>query len=530
MASLAATIREGYQFEPPVVTLGAALEGDAVVAEPKIALPLAMFNRHGLIAGATGTGKTKTLQLLTEQLSSQGVPVFVADLKGDLSGLAAPAERSPAVERRLAQVGTPWEPRACPVDFVSLTGKLGAQLRATVSSFGPLLLAKVLGLNETQTSVLSLVFKVCDDQGLPLLDFADLRAVLKYLSSDDGKPLLEEYGGMSSATVGVLLRKMVELEAQGAEAFFGEPEFDVMDLLHATRDGRGLVTCLSLADVQDKPALFSTFMMWLLAELYQQLPEAGDLPAPKLVFFFDEAHLLFREASKAFLQQVELVVRLIRSKGVGVFFVTQTPKDLPDEVLAQLGNRVQHALRAHTPDDDAALKATVRTYPKTEHYDLEETLTSLGIGEAVVTGLNRKGVPTPVVAARLVPPTSRMAPLTDQEMKAELAESDYLREYGQAVNRESAYEMLAGRLERTAPPPPTPSRGPFRDAGREPDRGPFGERAPKGRSSGVGKTAAGALVGALTGTMARTVGRELVRGLFGLLGAKPARRTRRSRW
>ena len=366
----------GYGFGDPAVTLGAALEsGGAVHQEPKVRIPLAMMNRHGLIAGATGTGKTKTLQLLAEQLSAQGVPVFAADVKGDLSGLAVPGEATDRVAGRATDIGWSWQATGVPVEFVSLTGKLGVQLRATVSSFGPLLLGKALSLNDTQTSVLTMVFKYCDDSGLPLLDLADLRAVLQYLSSDEGKPALEQYGGMSSSTVGVLLRKMVELESQGAGRFFGEPEFDVKDLMRVTSDGRGVVTCLELSDVQDKPLLWSTFMMWLLAELYHNLPEAGDLPRPKLAFFFDEAHLLFDDASKAFLDQVQQVVRLIRSKGVGVYFVTQTPKDLPRDVLAQLGNRVQHALRAHTPEDDTALRATVRTFPKTDFYDLEETLT-----------------------------------------------------------------------------------------------------------------------------------------------------------
>ncbi len=523
MTTLDDAVKAGYGFAPPVVTLGAALDQARVVPEPKIVWPLAMLNRHGLIAGATGTGKTKTLQLLTDQLSAQGVPVFVADMKGDLSGLAAAGVRSPKLDQRLADVGTPWEPRAAPVEFVSLTGTNGVQLRATVTSFGPLLLGKVLDLNETQASVLTMVFKICDDQGLPLLDFDDLRAVLKYLAGDDGKALLKEYGGMSPATVGVLLREMVELETQGAKQFFGEPEFDIRDLLHVTPDGRGVVTCLELADCQNKPALFSTFMMWMLAELYANLPEAGDLAKPKLVFFFDEAHLLFRGASKAFLEQVELVVRLIRSKGVGVFFVTQTPKDVPDAVLAQLGNRVQHALRAHTPDDDAALKATVRTFPKTEYYDLEETLTSLGIGEAVVTGLDPRGVPTPVVAARLVPPTSRMAPLTPDEMQKELAESDLVREYGTAVNRDSAFEMLARRLAASAPAPPAPAPQP---------RGPFTERAPAAkRGSGTaGKLALGGLLGAFATTVVRTLGSQLARTAMGALTGKASRGTRRSRW
>jgi len=396
-----------------------------------------------------------------------------------------------------------------PVEFVSLTGALGVQLRATVSSFGPLLLGKVLSLNDTQTSVLTMVFKYADDNGLPLLDFTDLRAVLQFLVSEEGKTALAQYGGMSSASVGVLLRKMIELESQGAERFFGEPEFDVKDMLQTTSDGRGIVTCLELPDVADKPKLFSTFMMWMLAELYHNLPEAGDLPKPKLVFFFDEAHLLFEDAPKAFLDQIEQVARLIRSKGVGVFFVTQTPKDVPEGVLAQLGNRIQHALRAHTPDDDTALKATVRTFPKTSFYDLQQTLTSLGIGEAVVTVLNASGSPTPVVATRLIPPASRMAPLTPEELQADVRQSDLLAKYGKAVDRESAREMLAARMAKTAPAVEQGQPAPAR----------------------TGKTMAQVAAGVLTSTIARTVGREVVRGIFGLLGAKPSSRTtRRSRW
>ena len=506
MSALQETLSSGYAFAAPVVTLGAALDGAGTLTDPKVAFPLAMMNRHGLIAGATGTGKTRTLQLMAEQLSSQGVPVFVADIKGDLSGLAVPGARSPKVDERATAVGIPWEPRGHPTEFVSLTGKSGAQLRATVSSFGPLLLAKVLDLNETQTSVLTLVFKICDDQGLPLLDFADLREVLKYLSSEAGKPVLAATGGMSSATVGVLLRQMVELEQQGAGQFFGEPEFDIRDLLEVTRDGRGVITALELSDAQDRPALFSTFMMWLLAELYEVLPEAGDLPKPKLVFFLDEAHLLFRDASKAFLSHVEQVVRLVRSKGVGIFFVTHTPRDVPDEILAQLGSRVQHALRVHTPDDEKNLRATVRTYPRTGLYDLQQTLTSLGIGEAIVTGLSPRGVPTPVIATMLAPPTSRMAPLTAEEFQQEFAESDLMREYGTPVDRESAAEMLAARLAQAAPEPAAGKPKPPRTSGR------------------------GGLVGALTGTMARTIGRELVRGVFGMLRGKAPRRTTRSRW
>jgi DNA helicase HerA-like ATPase len=514
-------LKAGYGFTDPSVTLGAGLEpGGTVHREPKVRIPLAMLNRHGLIAGATGTGKTKTLQLLTEQLSAQGVPVLVADIKGDLSGLAMPGEANERVTARAGDVGWPWTPNGVPVEFVSLSGKLGVQLRATVSSFGPLLLGKALSLNDTQTSVLTMVFRYADDSQLPLLDLSDLRAVLQFLITDEGKPALAQYGGMSTATVGVLLRKLIELEAQGAGQFFGEPEFDVKDLLQLTSDGRGVVTCLELSDVQDRPLLWSTFMMWLLAELYQNLPEAGDLPKPKLAFFFDEAHLLFADASKEFLAQVQQVVRLIRSKGVGVYFVTQTPKDVPGEVLAQLSNRVQHALRAHTPNDDAAIRATVRTFPKTAFYDLEETLTALGIGEAVVTVLDVRGTPTPVVATRLIPPASRMAPLMPDELQADIRQSALLGEYGTAVDRESAREMLAARMARTDPPA----------AG---DRAPA-RPAPSAGSSTAGKVAkvaGGAMVGALSSTIGRTIGREVIRGLFGLLGAKPPRSTtRRSRW
>jgi DNA helicase HerA-like ATPase len=501
-------LKTGYGFAEPVVTLGTALDGATVIPTPKVTIPLSMMNRHGLVSGATGTGKTKTLQLMAEQLSAQGVPVFVADIKGDLSGIAVPGTKTPGIEDRLRGMDAPWEPKGCPVEYVSLTGKNGVQLRATVASFGPLLLSKVLGLNDTQTSVLSLVFKCCDDQHLPLLDFADLRAVLKFLSGPEGKSVLDQYGGMSPATVGVLLRKMVELEQQGADQFFGEPEFDVRDFLHVTSDGRGVITSLELADAQERPALFSTFLMWLLAELYQNLPEAGDLPKPKLVFFFDEAHLLFRDASKEFLAQVEQVVRLIRSKGVGVFFVTHTPKDVSEEVLAQLGNRVQHALRAHTPDDEQDLKATIRTFPKTAYYDLAEVIPSLGIGEAIVTGLNPRGSPTPVVVTRILPPQSRMGPLTPGEMAQELAASDLMKAYGTPINRESAFEILAKRLEQ-AP-------------AAEPPKGKAGKT--------IAQIAGAALLGAVTSTVARTVGRELVRGVFGLLTGKGAKGTTRSRW
>jgi DNA helicase HerA-like ATPase len=521
MPTFAETLATGYGFAEPAAILGAALDAGQPQVEPKIRIPLSMLSRHGLVAGATGTGKTKTLQLLAEQLSAQGIPVFISDIKGDISGIAAAGESSQRVSDRAASVGYAWKPAAAPVEFVSLSGALGVQLRATVSSFGPLLLGKVLSLNETQTSVLTLVFKYCDDQQLPLLDFSDLRAVLQYLTGPEGKDALAAYGGMSTATVGVLFRKMIELEAQGAEAFFGEPEFDVRDLLTVTSDGRGVVTALELADVQDKPMLFSTFMMWLLAELYHNLPEVGDLAKPKLVFFFDEAHLLFHDASKAFLDQIEQVVRLIRSKGVGVYFVTQTPGDVPDAVLGQLGNRVQHALRAHTPDDEKALSQTVRTFPRTTLFNLAETLTSLGIGEAVVTVLDPRGVPTPVFPTRLIPPASRMAPLTPEELARDIAASDLIAEYGKPVDRESAREMLAARMAKAEVNQEHGNEGPF-------SRTPAG---PKQNDRTSATTLGGKILGSLSNQIGRTVGREVIRGIFGLLGAKPPRTTRRrTRW
>ncbi len=442
------SVREAFPTTDSLI-LGAPMHDGAIHPEPLVRLPLAMLNRHGLIAGATGTGKTKTLQLLAEQMSAAGIPVFVADLKGDLSGLATPGTPHPKIDERSVATGHPWRPTDFPVEFLSLTGKAGAQLRATVSSFGPLLLAKVLGLNDTQTSVLTLVFKYCDDKGLLLLDFTDLRAVLQYLATD-GSEELRDYGGMSKATVGVLLREMVELEQQGAEAFFGEPEFSLGDLMQVDRDGRGIISALQLSDVQDKPALFSTFMMWMLARLFQELPEVGDQAKPKLVFFFDEAHLLFTDASKAFLTQVEQVARLIRSKGVGIFFVTQSPKDVPADILGQLGHRVQHALRAFTPDDDKALRAAARTFPKTPFYDVQELLTSVGTGEAVVTTLTRKGTPTAPVATHMIAPSASMQPLAAADLAARTDRSRQVTFYAKAVDRASAREMLAARVEQAA--------------------------------------------------------------------------------
>jgi DNA helicase HerA-like ATPase len=437
----------GYTFDEPVVILGCPIQGDEVDTDVRVSIPLSRVNRHGLIAGATGTGKTKTLQLLAGQLSAAGVPVFAVDVKGDLSGVGAAGDATnKAVAERIASLNWTFQPQGHPFEILSLSGQNGAHVRASVSSFGPLLLGKVLDLNETQTSILSLVFRYCDDQHLPLLDLADLRTTLKFLGSDDGKPVLDDLGGIGPASLGVILRAIVTVEEEGADIFFGEPEFDVDDLLRTTPDGKGVVTLLEVADVMDRPRLYSTFVLWMLAQLYQHLPEVGDLPQPKLAFFFDEAHLLFDDASDALLEQIERTARLIRSKGVGVYFVTQAPTDVPSSVLAQLGNRVQHALRAFTPDDADALRKTARTFPVTTHYDVEQTITSLGIGEALVTVLSPKGVPTPLAATRLIPPDSRMAPLTPQELQAAIAASPLEATYGTTIDKESAHEIITARL------------------------------------------------------------------------------------
>jgi hypothetical protein len=510
--------RAAFPSAANAVTLGAIVHNGDCEPAPMVSIPIPMMNRHGLIAGATGTGKTRTLQLIAEQLSQAGVPVFVADIKGDISGLGTNGASNDRITARARETGYNWRASAFPVEFLSLSGTKGAQLRATVSSFGPLLLSRVLGLNETQSSVLSLVFKFCDDKGLLLLDFTDLRAVLEYLTTD-GAGELRSYGGMSKATVGVLLREMVKLEQQGAETFFGEPEFDIHDLMQVERDGRGLISVLELQDLQDKPDLFSTFMLWMLATLYHELPEVGDIDKPKLVFFFDEAHLVFDGASKALLDQIQQVVRLIRSKGVGVFFITQSPKDVHEDVLAQLGHRVQHALRAFTPDDDKALRAAARTFPKTPFYDVEETLTTLGIGEAFITVLSPKGVPTPPFATRLIPPSSSMSPLPDGDLTQRISTSPQVRKYAQAVDRDSARERLAARVVPAAPAAAGQSGSPWQPAKPAP--------APSGARRGT-KEPPTTFEQILKSPVTRTVAGAVTRGIMGALFGAPRRRT--SRW
>lgn len=459
-ASPARQIAAGYSAEGASLELGAVLVDGVCDPSAQVRIPLATVNRHGLVAGATGTGKTKSLQVLAEQLSSAGVPVLMADVKGDLSGLSRPGEAGDKIAERATDTGDAWTPTAFPVEFLSLgTDGIGVPVRATITSFGPILLSKVLGLNQTQESTLGLIFHWADQQGLPLLDLKDLRSVIQYLTSDDGKPQLKALGAVSTTTAGVILRALVNLEAEGADTFFGEPELEPADLMRVDASGRGIITLLELGSQATRPVLFSTFLMWVLADLFTTLPEVGDVDKPKLVFFFDEAHLLFTDASKAFLQQVEQTVKLIRSKGVGVFFCTQLPTDVPNAVLSQLGARIQHALRAFTPDDQKALSKTVRTYPKTDVYDLESALTSLGIGEAIITVLSEKGAPTPVAWTRMRAPRSLMDTIGPDAIAAAAAASPLQAEYGQTIDRDSAYERLAAKLA----PPPVASQAPVHD-------------------------------------------------------------------
>jgi DNA helicase HerA-like ATPase len=495
-------IASGYAFAGPALDLGALLWDGACLPDAQVRIPLPMLNRHGLVAGATGTGKTKTLQLVAEQLSAQGVPVFLADVKGDLSGISAPGQPNDRVRGRAAEVHQQWTPAGFPAEFYALGGLgHGIPVRATITSFGPVLLSKVLRLNQTQEQSLGLIFHYADQKGLELIDLKDLRAVVAFLTSDEGKAELKTVGGLSTATAGVILRSLTAFEAQGMADFFGEPEFDTADLLRTAPDGRGVVSVLELPSVQDKPQLFSTFLMWLLADLFHDLPEVGDAGKPKLVFFFDEAHLLFDEASKAFLDSITQTVRLIRSKGVGVFFVTQTPKDVPSDVLGQLGNRVQHALRAFTPDDQKALKATVKTFPDSA-YDLEELLTGLGTGEAVVTVLSEKGAPTPVAATRLRAPESLMGPVEAGALDEAVRSSGLYGRYAQAVDRESAYEKLTSDK-------PAGAKGP--DEMREAARAPRSKPKP----SVVEQVAGSGMFKSLARSVGTQIGREITRSLFG---------------
>lgn len=503
-------IKASYAPTGSYIYLGAGILDGQVYGDAEVNLSLKMMNRHGLIAGATGTGKTRTLQLLSEQLSDAGVPVFMLDVKGDLSGLNQPGSVNPKIEERAAQLKKPFTPSGFPVEIYSLSGKLGAQMRATVLEFGPTLLSKVLDLNDTQSGVMAVIFKYADDNKMPIIDLNDLKKLVSYLSEGTGAAEIKEsYGTISTATSGTILRKIVAIEQQGLSGMFGEKSFDADDLFERV-DGKGVISLLNIADVQNQPVLYSTFLLSLLAELFNTLPEVGDLDKPKLVFFFDEAHLLFNNSSKTFLEQIETIIRLIRSKGVGVFFCTQSPTDVPESVLGQLGNRVQHALRAFTPNDVDALKKTVNTYPKSEFYEIDKVLTSLGTGQALVTVLNEKGIPTEVSATMLTPPRAVMGPLTAADFDKVVTGSSMYTKYKDPIDPESAYDILAKRInERVV------AEEQQKQEAAEQKQAEIESKPKPGEKSLVEQ-----VMGA---TITRQIGKEIVRGLFGMLTGKKTR-------
>ena len=501
-ASFKKHIQEGYVFKGESIELGGAIyEGDC---QPKcpVKLPLKTLNRHGLIAGATGTGKTVTVQIFAEQLSKKGVPVLLMDLKGDLSGLAQPGEANSHIKERHKKIHIPYEADTMPVELLSISGEPGVRLRATVSEFGPILLSKILDLNDTQSSILSVLFKFCDSEQLPLLDLKDLRKILQYATGEGKQEIEQHYGRIAESSATTILRKIIELEQQGGDQFFGERSFDVNDLLRTDHQGRGIISIMRLTDIQDQPKLFSTFMLCLLAEIYTRFPEEGDLERPKLAIFFDEAHLMFSEASKALLSQIETIIKLIRSKGVGIFFCTQNPTDIPDAVLGQLGLKVQHALRAFTARDRKMIKKTAENYPTSEFYITSEVLTSLGIGEALVTALNEKGVPTPLAATLLRAPATRMGILDEAEMLKIVVNSRLVPIYNQPVDRQSAYEILNAKIAKAVP-----------------QKNSLGQSAHKAETFSFGSDTLEALSkNTMARQLGRTVVREVTRSLLGVLG------------
>ena len=440
-------VQEGYHFKGESIVLGAGMWNGEIFPDAVVRLPLKTMNRHGLIAGATGTGKTKTLQLISEGLSGASVPVLLLDIKGDLSGIAAAGTPNENIKEREQRLGMAFQPRSYPVELLTLGRQPGIRLRATVSEFGPVLLSKILGLNDTQSGLVALIFKYCDDNKLPLLDLKDFIKVLQFVSNEGKTEIEKTYGKISTTSTGTILRKVIELEQQGATSFFGERSFEVDDLMRISDDGRGVISILRVTDLQDRPKFFSTFMLQLLAELYASAPEEGDLEKPKLVIFIDEAHLIFNEASEVLLDQVETCIKLIRSKGIGIFFCTQNPMDVPAAILGQLGMKVQHALRAFTAADRKAIKQAAENYPETDFYNMESLITQMGIGEAMVTLLNEKGIPTPVVHTFLRPPSSRMGILTEEEIATIVQHSRIRQKYNDAVDSESAYEILNRKLE-----------------------------------------------------------------------------------
>ncbi len=509
-------ITDGYTFKGASIDLGGAMLNGETIPGAVIKLPLRTINRHGLIAGATGGGKTKTLQILAEHFSAHGIPSLLMDIKGDLSGIAVPGESNAKIVERHSKIGLPFTPSGNPVEFLSLSHEKGARLRATVTEFGPVLFSRILGLNDTQAGIMAVVFKYCDDHDLPLLDLQDIKKVLQYFTSNEGKAALEAtYGRIGTDSVGTMMRKIIELEQQGAELFFGEPSFEVADLCRTDEQGRGIISIIRLTDIQDRPKLFSTFMLQLLAEIYATFPETGDVDKPKLTIFIDEAHLVFSEASKVLLQQIEAIVRLIRSKGVGVFFVTQNPADIPESVLGQLGLKVQHALRAFTAKDRKSIKLAAQNYPVSNFYNVEEVITQLGIGEALITALNEKGVPTPLAHVMLRAPQSRMDVLTDSEIDAIISRSQLVKKYNVTIDRESAHDIIAAKMEEAFEAKrqeelrkqqekanPTTTRSEGTTTSRRREKSTFEEIIDSPTTRQIG----------------RTIARELTRGLLGVLG------------
>jgi len=506
------TVRDGYSFKGENFKIGCAMLNGEVVDGADVLIPFKTMNRHGLIAGATGTGKTKTLQVLAEGMSDASVPVLLMDIKGDLSGIAAKGAANDKIKERYQKLNLEYQPAAYPVDLLTLSKQKGARLRATVSEFGPVLLSKILGLNETQAGFVAIIFKYCDDNKMPLLDLKDFIKVLQFIS-DEGKAELEKsYGKISTTSTGTILRKVIELQQQGADIFFGEKSFEIDDLMRISDDGRGMISILRVIDVQDRPKLFSTFMLQLLAELYATCPEEGDLDKPKLVMFIDEAHLIFQEASDALLQQIETIIKLIRSKGIGIYFCTQNPMDVPAPVLAQLGLKVQHALRAFTAADRKMIRQTAQNYPETEYYETEDLITQLGIGEALVTILNEKGIPTPLVHCMLCSPRSRMDILTDTEIDSIVHQSKIAAKYNQVIDNQSAYEMLSEKLNEAAERTEEIKRQ---------------KQEQKGTPSTTTKEK-GFFDDPVVKSMTRTAGNTIVRSLLGALGLGGRTRRRRS--
>lgn len=506
-------IDKGYTFKGDYITLGGAMYEGQCIKDTLVKVPLKTLNRHGLIAGATGTGKTKTLQVLAENLSDKSIPVLLMDLKGDLSGLARSSAGHPKIDERHEQIGISWNPSEYPVELLTISKQNGVRLRSTVSEFGPVLFSKILDLNDTQTGVVSLIFKYCDDNGLPLLDLKDFKKAVQYITNEGKKEIEKEYGRISTASTGAIIRKIIEIEQQGAELFFGEKSFEVDDLLKIDQKGRGKINILRLTDIQDKPKMFSTFMLSLLAEIYSSFPEEGDLDCPKLVIFIDEAHLVFDQASSALLEQIEMIIKLIRSKAVGIYFCTQTPRDIPDSVLSQLGMKVQHALRAFTAKDRKAIKMIAQNYPDSKFYDTNKVLTSMGIGEALITVLNEKGIPTPLAATLLRAPKSRMDILSNSEITQTIDSSRLVKKYNETLDRESAYEMLERKILD------------FKEEEKQKEIKKQQvkiekQRKKESKSSSIINSTFGRQIG-------RTVAREVTRGILGVLGLGGKTRRRR---